>query len=104
MSRNRVIIDLKPRTPPIRWPRLYREAAAILDAMTAGKPCRATDGASLVGDGPDDLREPQGRCTLDAGHDGDWHQEWRAGRLWSEWRGPHPGQRCGICHRDGAEH
>ena len=99
----RVIIDLKSRRTAIRWPRIYRACEAILNAMTR-KRCGATDGASLVGDGPDDLDEPQGRCTLDAGHDGDWHQEWRDGRLWAEWRGPHPGQRCGICGRDGSEH
>lgn len=62
--------------------------------------CGATDGLGLDPDDP----EPFGWCTLDAGHDGDWHQEWRDGRLWAEWRGPHPGQRCGICGRDGSEH
>ena len=74
----------------------------------AERTCGATDGLGLVGDGPDDLDEPYGRCNLPAGHDGDWHQEWRGGpefgELWAEWRGPHPGQRCGICGKDGGEH
>ena len=90
------------------------EAARTADAVPdlfgpdwcaeAERMCGATDGLPLVGDEPDDLDEPWGRCTLDAGHEGDWHQEWRDGRLWAEWRGPHPGQRCGICGKDGSEH
>jgi hypothetical protein len=42
-----------------------------------------------------------GRCTLVAGHGGGrWHAEIRRGRLWAEWRGPIPGERCGICGTD----
>ena len=59
--------------------------------------CRATDCA----DSPDG---PRGVCNLPAGHDGDWHQEWSYRGLWAEWRGPHPGERCSICGRDGSEH
>lgn len=63
--------------------------------------CGATDGLGLDPDDP----EPYGRCNLLAGHDtGGWHQEWRDGRLWAEWRGPAPGERCGVCGKDGAEH
>lgn len=60
--------------------------------------CGATDGLGL------DDSEPFGRCNLPAGHDTGWHQEWRDGKLWAEWRGPHPGERCGICGKDGSEH
>jgi hypothetical protein len=64
-------------------------------------PCGATDGLGLDDDDP----EPFGRCTLPAGHDsGGWHQEMRGNRIWAEWRGPAPGERCGICGKDGAEH
>lgn len=66
-----------------------------------GALCGATDG---LGNKPDDPDEPWGRCTLPAGHDRDWHLEERDGEVWAEWRGPHPGQRCGICGRDGSEH
>lgn len=69
----------------------------IRQVITSRPPCGAADGLG-VPDGP------YGRCNLPAGHDGDWHQEWRNGRLWAEWRGPHPGQACGICGKDGAEH
>ena len=31
----RTIIDMKPRGPAIRWPRIYRDCEAILSAMTA---------------------------------------------------------------------
>jgi hypothetical protein len=31
----RRIFDMKPREPVIRWPPLYQDAAALLDAMTA---------------------------------------------------------------------
>jgi hypothetical protein len=67
---------------------------------TLVKRCGATDGLGLDPDDP----EPYGRCQLPAGHDGDWHQEMRDGKLWAQWRGPHPGQRCGICGKDGSEH
>jgi hypothetical protein len=30
----RRIFDMKPREPVIRWPPLYQDAAALLDAMT----------------------------------------------------------------------
>lgn len=59
--------------------------------------CGATDGYVLE----DGL---YGRCNLPAGHGGSWHRETRRGKLWAEWRGPHPGERCGICGKDGAEH
>jgi hypothetical protein len=43
----------------------------------------------------------RGRCTLVAGHgSGRWHAEMRRGRLWASWRGPIPGERCGICGTD----
>lgn len=61
--------------------------------------CGATDG---MGFGPDD--GPMGRCNLPAGHDGDWHQETRDGQVWAQWRGPAPGETCGICGKDGADH
>jgi hypothetical protein len=32
-----------------------------------------------------DFTDPSPVCTLDVGHEG-WHQEWRGGRLWAEWR------------------
>ena len=66
--------------------------------MTA---CGATDGLGLL----DDEAEPFGRCNLPAGHEGSWHRQVTDdGTLWAEWRGPHPGERCGICGKDGAEH
>ena len=68
----------------------------MADATPQGM-CGATDGLSL----PDG---PYGRCGLPAGHDGDWHEEWRGGDLWAEWRGPHPGQKCNVCGKDGGEH
>jgi hypothetical protein len=50
----------------------------------------------------------QPRCTLVAGHgSGRWHAEMRRGRLWASWRGPIPGERCGVCgtdHRTGLRH
>jgi hypothetical protein len=68
-----------------------------MDAMN----CGATDGLGLF----EDPRELYGLCNLPAGHDtGGWHQEWRDDRLWDEWRGPAPGERCNICGKDGAEH
>ena len=109
----RRIFDMKPREPVIRWPPLYQDAAELLDAMTApdeteddDESCGATDGAPLVDvNDPDALSEPYGRCTLPAGHQtGGGHQEWRGDTLWAEWRGPVPGERCGICGHDGAEH
>lgn len=60
--------------------------------------CGATDGLGVTEDG-----EPYGRCNLPAGHKG-WHQETRDRQLWAEWRGPAPGERCGICGKDGREH
>lgn len=63
--------------------------------------CGATDGLGVL----DDPSEPYGRCDLPLGHDtGGWHQETRDGRLWCEWRGPAPGEKCPICGRDGREH
>lgn len=42
-----------------------------------------------------------GRCTMRAGHgDGRWHCEVRRGRIWAQWRGPIPGERCGVCGTD----
>jgi hypothetical protein len=42
-----------------------------------------------------------GRCTLMAGHgSGRWHAEMRRGRVWASWRGPIPGERCGLCGTD----
>jgi hypothetical protein len=45
----------------------------------------------------------RGRCTLVAGHGSRWHAETRRGRLWASWRGPIPGEICGICHTDHRE-
>lgn len=53
----------------------------------AGRLCGAADGLGLDPDDP----EPFGRCSLPARHEGQWHQEWRDGRLWAEWRGPRRG-------------
>ena len=54
--------------------------------------CGATDGTF-------------GRCNLPAGHQtGNWHLEMRKGEVWANWRGPMPGERCGICGRDGRNH
>jgi hypothetical protein len=43
-----------------------------------------------------------GRCNQPIGHDrgSRWHAEMRRGRLWASWRGPVPGERCGICGTD----
>lgn len=63
--------------------------------------CGATDGLGVVSDDPG---EAFGRCNLRARHPGDWHQETRDGEVWATWRGPRPGQKCGICSKDGAAH
>ena len=73
---------------------------ALLAVVVTG-PCGATDGLGLDPDDP----APFGICNLPAGHDtGGWHQQWREGELLAEWRGPAPGERCGICGKDGAGH
>jgi hypothetical protein len=73
---------------------------ADLAARRARRLCGATDGLGLF----DDPDEAYGRCNLPAGHDTGWHQEWHGDQLWAEWRGPHPGERCGLCGKDGSEH
>ena len=78
---------------------MMQVAGALLKMIMEG-PCGATDGLGLDPDDP----EPSGRCNLPAGHDRDWHQEWRDGHLWAEWCGPAPGERCGVCGKDGSEH
>jgi hypothetical protein len=65
--------------------------------------CGATDGYGLKDD--DDSWLPYNRCMLPLGHDTNgWHREMRDGKLWAEWRGPGPDERCGICGKFGSEH
>ncbi len=64
------------------------------------KLCGATDGLGVI----PGTRAPYGRCNLPAGHPGDWHREMRGRKLWAEWRGPRPGEVCGICGKDGGAH
>jgi hypothetical protein len=73
------------------------------DLIPPPETCGATDGLGVFPDEPEDTA--YGRCNLPSGHQTlGWHQEWRDGRLWAEWRGPAPGEKCGICGKDGGEH
>lgn len=71
--------------------------------MTVPAPevCGATDGLGVWEDDPEFV---YGRCNKPPGHESPWHQEWRDGVLWAEWRGPFPGEKCNICGKDGGEH
>lgn len=66
-------------------------ADAYLAAQLAvpGGPGAAACGAQDWGQNEDGSIHIYGTCQKTAGHYSDWHQEYRDGNLWAEWRGPH---------------
>lgn len=73
---------------PLQIERAYEHAVGLnlRDGLIAWRPCQAID---YYRDENDRI-VVRGFCQKPSGHASRFHQEWRDGKIWSEWSGPRP--------------